>query len=99
MRDRKTQLPHVSMSVIKSQHSEFCDFTGKKIGKQFVTGYLGGGMWQLKCSCGSYSARKSSAIINNKGYDVCCWCRNKLMITRESCKSPLSADAFIEKYA
>jgi len=92
-------MPFKSMKAAKASNSNFKDFTGAKLGKQIVCGYLGDGNWQLICSCGAYSSRTTANIKKGKGYAVCEDCRDKLMVTRKDVRSPLSANDFIAKYA
>ena len=55
------------------------DFSGVAYGSLIVVGYLGSGKWQVRCSCGMYTQRKSSAIMK-KAADMCDDCKRKDLI-------------------
>lgn len=60
------------------------DLKGVKFGRFTVLGWIGGGKWQVRCSCGNYAARKTKAIRNPKNNNDCCeLCRELLFLKRE----------------
>lgn len=69
--------PHVSLAC-----NETC-LTGTKFGRFTVVGKLVNKRWQVRCSCGNYSARKSKAIRNPSNNNDCCEvCRELLYLRR-----------------
>jgi hypothetical protein len=87
-----------SMKLIKSQFPNFKDFTGDTFGWQLVCGYLGKGLWLLKCNCGKYSSRKTHAVKSGKGSPVCSDCRKQIIAIRTNKKIHSTVECFIDKY-
>jgi len=58
------------------------DFTGAKFGRLTVMGYLGKpkndkpGKWLVRCVCGSYEVRRTTALKNYQGADLDPKCRS-----------------------
>ncbi len=73
--------PHVNLA-----RSEV-DLTGTKFGRFTVIGKLANKKWQVRCSCGNYSARKPKAINNPKNNNDCCEvCRELLYLKRNEAR-------------
>lgn len=74
----ETPKPHVHLARTEK------DLTGFRFGRFTVVGKLIKKKWQVRCSCGNYSARKSKAILNpNNNNDCCEVCRELLFLRRE----------------
>lgn len=73
----ETPKPHVSLAPCET------NLTGTKFGRFTVVGKLVNKKWQVRCSCGNYSARKSKSIRNpNNNNDCCEVCRELLYLRR-----------------
>ena len=65
------------------------DLTGTKFGRMEVVGYLASGknkgaIWLVRCSCGDYETRRSSAIRNgSNSIDCCNKCRHIQHLKRQ----------------
>lgn len=73
----ETPRPHVNLTRNET------NLTGTKFGRFTVVGKLVNKKWQVRCSCGNYSARKSKSIKNpNNNNDCCEVCRELLYLRR-----------------
>lgn len=73
------EIPKPQVNIARSE----ADLAGTKFGRFTVVGKLANKRWQVRCSCGNYSARKSKSILNpNNSNDCCEVCRELLYLRR-----------------
>ena len=91
--DAKADLKYRSFDEVwkaPKKHVEFngdCtdDLTGKKLLRSVVTGFIGGGKFQLRCVCGNYYQRKSKSIKSERPiHGVCGECLRRYDMIRHN---------------
>lgn len=51
---------------------QFVDRTGQKKGRMTAIGYLGSGLWLVRCVCGRYESRRNRAFRSDKNINDKC---------------------------